>query len=77
MRPPAHPHHKEEPVPDEHPPHYPRPGYGLMRELPPESEDLHWLVDDEDKYGVFTHMYQVDPQAADAGLNGSARYAPQ
>jgi hypothetical protein len=57
-------------VPEGHPPNYPRPGYGLMRTLPPEQEDLQWLVEDDDRYGVFTHMYQVDPQAANAGLNG-------
>ena len=56
--------------PDEHPPHYPRPGQGLMSTLPPEQEDLQWLVDDSDRFGVFSHLYQVDPQAANAGMNG-------
>lgn len=50
--------------PDEHPANYPRPGHGLMRALPPEQEDLQWLVDDEDRFGVFSHVYQVDAQAA-------------
>ena len=59
-------------VPEEHPPNYPRPGYGLMKTLPPEQEDLQWLVDADDRYGVFTHMYQVDPHAASAGMNGNA-----
>ena len=59
----------DEPVPEDHPVNYPRPGYGLMRTLPPEQDDLQWLVD-EDKYGVFSHMYQVDSQAANAGMNG-------
>lgn len=57
-------------VPEGHPPNYPRPGYGLMRTLPPEQEDMQWLVEDDDRYGVFTHMYQVDPKAANVGLNG-------
>ncbi|EMC92592.1 hypothetical protein BAUCODRAFT_125577 [Baudoinia panamericana UAMH 10762] len=60
----------EFPVPDGHPPNYPRPGYGLMSTLPRASEDLHWLVDEEDRYGVFSHFHQVDPRAATAGLNG-------
>lgn len=43
-----------------------------MRTLPPEQEDLQWLVEDDDRYGVFSHMYQVDPRAAavNAGMNG-------
>lgn len=55
--------------PDEHPPHYPRPGQGLMRTLPPEQEDLSYLVDDDDQYGVFSHVYRADPHAADSGFN--------
>lgn len=51
-------------MPDEHPPTYPRPGYGLMRTLPPESEDLSYLVDDEDKCGVFSHVYQAGTSEA-------------
>jgi len=58
--------------PDEHPPNYPRPGQGLMRTLPPEQEDLQWLVDDEDRFGVFSHIYQVDPSAANGTARGSA-----
>ncbi|KAI5356969.1 putative Zinc finger, PHD-type, Zinc finger, FYVE/PHD-type, Zinc finger, RING/FYVE/PHD-type [Septoria linicola] len=42
---------------DVHPENYPRPGKGLLSTLPPETEDLEWLVDDDDKYGVFTHLY--------------------
>lgn len=61
---------QEEYVPEDHPANYPRPGYGLMRTLPPEQEDLQWLVDEDDKYGVFSHVYQVDSQAANAGMNG-------
>ncbi|GIZ37613.1 hypothetical protein CKM354_000105600 [Cercospora kikuchii] len=42
---------------DVHPENYPRPGQGLMSTLPPETEDLEWLVDDDDRNGVFTHLY--------------------
>ena len=56
-------------VPEDHPANYPRPGYGLMRTLPPEQEDLQWLVDEDDKFGVFSHVYQVDSHAANAGRN--------
>jgi hypothetical protein len=48
---------------DEHPSHYPRPGQGLMSTLPPEKNDLHYLVDEENSRGVFTHVYQVDQNA--------------
>ncbi|KAF2487561.1 hypothetical protein BDY17DRAFT_289198 [Neohortaea acidophila] len=48
--------------PEVHPPNYPRPGHGLMRTLPAAHEDMQWLVDDGDRYGVFSHMYQVNPQ---------------
>jgi hypothetical protein len=61
----------EHPMPAEHPRTYPRPGHGLMKNLPPEQEDAQYL-DEEDRYGVFTHMYQADPLAASAGLNESA-----
>lgn len=53
--------------PDVHPANYPRPGQGLMKTLPPEQEDLQWLVEDDDKFGVFTHLYQADPMATTAG----------
>lgn len=46
-----------------------------MKTLPPEQEDLQWLVDDDERYGTFSHMYQVDPQAASAGLNGGTDHA--
>ena len=49
---------EEEVVPAEHPPNYPRPGYGLMQTLPPEQEDPEYLVDDDDKSGTFTHLYR-------------------
>ncbi|KAK5118125.1 hypothetical protein LTR62_004172 [Meristemomyces frigidus] len=48
----------DEPVPIEHPSNYPRPGFGLMQTLPPEQEDLQWLVDDDDRSGAFTHLYR-------------------
>jgi hypothetical protein len=51
---------------DEHPSHYPRPGQGLMSSLPPEKEDLHYLVDEENSRGVFTHVYQVDAKTGGA-----------
>jgi len=56
----------------DHPPTYPRPGYGLMKTLPPEQEDLQWLVEDDNRFGVFSHMYQVDQQAANGGLDDGA-----
>ena len=55
---------------DDHPPTYPRPGHGLMKTLPPEQEDLQWLVEEDDRFGVFSHLYQVDAQAANGRLNG-------
>jgi len=55
--------------PDEHPAHYPRPGQGLMKTLPPEQDDSHYLVDDDNRYGDFSHIYQADPHAANAGLS--------
>jgi hypothetical protein len=56
---------------DEHPSHYPRPGQGLMSTLPPEKNDLHYLVDEENSRGVFTHVYQVDEQTEGAaGVSG-------
>ncbi|KAF2765263.1 hypothetical protein EJ03DRAFT_331144 [Teratosphaeria nubilosa] len=55
----------------EHPPTYPRPGHGLMNRLPPEKDDLQWLVEDDSKYSTFSHLYQVDAGAAGSSLNGS------
>jgi len=57
---------------DEHPSHYPRPGQGLMSTLPPEKNDLHFLVDEENSKGVFTHVYQVDEKTEGAGVSGGA-----
>lgn len=56
-------------TPEVHPPHYPRPGKGLMSILPPEEQDLQWLVEDDDKYGAFTHVYRADVPAAVAGAS--------
>jgi hypothetical protein len=53
-------------VPEGHPPNYPRPGHGLMSTLPPEQENLEWLVE-ADRYGVFNHYFQPDQQIVDAG----------
>ncbi|KAF2271800.1 uncharacterized protein EI97DRAFT_437487 [Westerdykella ornata] len=47
------------------PAHYPKPGQGLARNLPPESEDLRWLVDDN--FEVFSHSWG----GAGAGGDGS------
>ena len=43
------------------PAHYPKPGNGLARTLPPEFEDLEHLVDDN--FEVFSHRvnYVSDP----------------
>lgn len=40
------------------PAHYPKAGNGLARTLPPESEDLNWLVDDN--FEVFSHGWKGD-----------------
>ncbi|EME41949.1 hypothetical protein DOTSEDRAFT_55623 [Dothistroma septosporum NZE10] len=58
-------------APETHPPNYPRPGQGLMSTLPPESEDLKWLVEDEDKHGVFTHVYRKDTTVTPVQSNGT------
>lgn len=57
---------------DEHPSHYPRPGQGLMSTLPPEKNDLHYLVDEENSRGVFTHVYRADEKTEGAGASGGA-----
>lgn len=51
---------------DVHPSNYPRPGQGLMSTLPPEKDDLQWLVEDDDKHNVFTHIYQDNSKAQTA-----------
>ena len=57
---------------DVHPENYPRPGQGLMSTLPPETEDLDWLVDDENDntYGTFTHLYHEPAKAGAAVHSG-------
>ena len=57
---------------DEHPSHYPRPGQGLMSTLPPEKNDLHYLVDEDNSRGVFTHVYQVDERTEGKDVSGGA-----
>lgn len=44
------------------PAHYPKPGHGLMRTLPPESEDANLMIDkDFDReWAVFSHHYKGD-----------------
>lgn len=59
------------PVPHEHPAHYVRPGQGLMRNLPPEHQDSHYLVDD-DKYQAFSH-YHLAPQASLGGRSNGGQ----
>jgi len=59
-------------VPGGHPPTYPRPGHGLMKTLPPENTNYDWLVEDGDQYGVFSHGYLVDPQAAQGAQSNGA-----
>ena len=44
-----------------------------MSTLPPEKNDLHYLVDEENSRGVFTHVYQADANAEEgAGTSGGA-----
>lgn len=44
-----------------------------MSTLPPEKNDLHYLVDEENSRGVFTHVYQADTKAEEgAGTSGGA-----
>lgn len=40
-----------------------------MSTLPPEKEDLHYLVDDENSRGVFTHVYQPDSKTEGQGAS--------
>lgn len=53
---------------DVHPENYPRPGQGLMSTLPPETEDLEWLVDDSES--TFTHLYHEPPKGRAAVHSG-------
>jgi hypothetical protein len=43
-----------------------------MSTLPPERNDLHYLVDEENSRGVFTHVYQVDEKTEGAAVSGGA-----
>lgn len=49
---------------------YPKSGYGLARQLRPESEDMDILVDDNQE--VYTHVFQADAKAANEGIFGMA-----
>jgi hypothetical protein len=49
------------------PAHYPAPGNGLARTLPPESEDLDWLLDNNTD--VFSQVSNYDSTSHDA-VNG-------
>jgi len=43
-----------------------------MSTLPPEKNDLRYLVDEENSRGVFTHVYQVDEKTEGAAVSGGA-----
>ncbi len=58
---------------DDPPAHYPKPGFGLARTLPPEQDDISWLVDDN--YEVYSHIYQTDSQSANQALLGGGSQA--
>jgi hypothetical protein len=49
------------------PAHYPKPGNGLARTLPPETEDLNWLLDDN--IDVFNQVNNY-PTTSNDGING-------
>lgn len=38
-----------------------------MKSLPLEQEDLQWLMEDDDRFGVFTHLYQAGSGAQEGG----------
>jgi len=48
--------------------HFPRPGHGLAKTLPPEQDDIQWLVDDN--FEVYSHIYQTDAKEANEALFG-------
>lgn len=66
---------------DDPPAHYPKPGFGLAQNLPPESEHLPWLVDENDE--VFSHVFPADEEVpediimdqSDGGAEGSGHAA--
>lgn len=47
-----------DPFDDDPPAHFPKPGFGLARTLPPESEHLPFLVDENTD--VFSHFFPVE-----------------
>lgn len=54
------------------PAHYPKAGNGLARAMPPESEDLQWLVDEN--FDVFSHGWKGD--GTGLGADGELETAP-
>lgn len=53
-------------------PPYPRPGNGLMAKLPPDHEDLEWLVGEGDDPAVFSHtVFDKDGRAEKMVDNGA------
>ena len=54
--------------PDDPAYNYPRQGHGLAKTLPPEEDDIEWLVDGD--YEVYSHLYQTDPAKATENLLG-------
>lgn len=62
---------------DDPPAHYPKPGFGLAQNLPPENEHLPWLVDENDE--VFSHVFPADEglvegNGASQSSNGSGGF---
>lgn len=57
-----------DPLSMEPPALYPKSGYGLARQLRPESEDIDILVDDNQE--VYTHVFQADAKVANEGIFG-------
>ncbi|KAK4996615.1 hypothetical protein LTR66_003814 [Elasticomyces elasticus] len=55
-------------APGDPPANFPRPGFGLAKTLPPETEDLQWLTDDN--YDVYSHIYQTDHETANRAVLG-------
>lgn len=43
-----------------------------MSTLPPEKEDLHYLVDEENSRGVYMHVYKEDAKTESAAAIGGA-----
>lgn len=52
--------------PDDPAVNYPKQGHGLARNLPPEQDDLEWMVDDNCE--VYEHIHLTDQGAATKAL---------